>query len=489
MAVIRLACAGTISNKAMAKNGSEDVVGREQGDGPETAVAPSPGYGSIKIRHILEKVSPTNVMEYRALLDEAGFDTLESLALPYSEFKEEVTGIKAGHARALLVMVAEERERMSIPRKLDYVEQGTPPVFESTRDNSIEKRALAGKFPKFPSNEEDDQRKVHAWFVGVAAWSRVWSLDIADAYIFIERNTDQSLAGTGIEIGSDRFKDEDAYWGNSFLVEHQSDSLVMGLLTGAQKDFPRMTEILTRLASIFARKNSDYVTKLRIEFSNMTPCSQEHKLESEIIKWEEMREELKARGNEQGSIEVLASLRLLVLGLPRMKAMVDNAKLILGLDEVGFDRLLKLAKSCGREWVRLKPKANPKNPKPNPTPNPKNPKHNPKDTPKNPTPSDGPVPSKDGVEGSTVMMGSKGSTPSLHCDGWCFKHRFCSLKGATEGGVNDGVSQCRFLHDPTMQDTDPQDRIAHFNSIPCKWGSETDCPWVNKPGGCHHKHS
>ena len=41
-------------------------------------------------------------------------------------------------------------------------------------------------------------------------------------------------------------------------------------------------------------KNSDYVTKLRLEFSNMTPCSQEHKLESEIIKWEELREELKA---------------------------------------------------------------------------------------------------------------------------------------------------------------------------------------------------
>ena len=129
-----MACAGTISNKAMAKNGSEDVVGGEQGGGPATAVAPSPGYGSIKIRHILEKVSPTNVMEYRALLDEAGFDTLESLTLPYSEFKEEVTGIKSGHARALLVMVAEERERMSNPRKLDYAEQGTPPVFESTRD-------------------------------------------------------------------------------------------------------------------------------------------------------------------------------------------------------------------------------------------------------------------------------------------------------------------------------------------------------------------
>ena len=76
-------------------------------------------------------------MEYRALLDKAGFDTLEPLTLPYSEFKEEVTGIKAGHARALLVMVAEERERMSIPRKLDYAEQGTPPVFESTRGYSM----------------------------------------------------------------------------------------------------------------------------------------------------------------------------------------------------------------------------------------------------------------------------------------------------------------------------------------------------------------
>ena len=96
MAVIRLACVGTISNKAMSKNGSEDVVMEEQGDGPATAMAPSPGYGSIKIRHILERVSPTNVMEYRALLDEAGFDTLESLTLPYSEFKEEVTGIKFG---------------------------------------------------------------------------------------------------------------------------------------------------------------------------------------------------------------------------------------------------------------------------------------------------------------------------------------------------------------------------------------------------------
>ena len=54
-----------------------------------------------------------------------------------------------------------------------------------------------------------------------------------------------------------------------------------------------MTEILARLASIFARNNADYVTELRIEFINMTPCSQEHKLEPAIIKWEELREELK----------------------------------------------------------------------------------------------------------------------------------------------------------------------------------------------------
>ena len=106
-----------------------------------------------------------------------------SLTLPYSEFREEVQGMKPGHARALLTMVAEERQRVASPRKLDYVEPGTPPTTVSIRDNSIETRALAGEFPKFPSNEEDDQRKVHAWFVSVAAWSRVWSLDIANACI------------------------------------------------------------------------------------------------------------------------------------------------------------------------------------------------------------------------------------------------------------------------------------------------------------------
>ena len=158
----------------MYKHGSEDVVEeRGQEEGPATGVAPSPGVGAVRIRHILERVSPQHAKEYRDLLMDAGFDTLESLTLPYSEFRQEIKGIRPGHARALLVMVEEERERVAKPRKLDYGEQGTQPMPVSIRDNSIEKRALAGKFPKFPSNEEDDQRKVHAWFVGVAAWSRV----------------------------------------------------------------------------------------------------------------------------------------------------------------------------------------------------------------------------------------------------------------------------------------------------------------------------
>ena len=475
----------------MSKDGSEDVVEEEQGQEEvlATAVTPSTGVGAIRIRHILERVSPPHSNEYRILLTEAGFDTLESLTLPYSEFREDVKGMKPGHARALLTMVAEERERMGKPRKLDYVEQGTPPVPVSIRDNSIEKRALAGKFPKFPSNEEDDQRKVHAWFVGVAAWSRVWSLDIASMCVYIERNPNKSLAGSGMSIESDRFKEEDAYWGNCFLVEHQSDSLVMGLLTGAQKDCPTMTEILARLASIFALKNADYITELRIEFTNMTPCTQEYRLESELLKWEELREELKTRGNEQGSMEVLSSLKLLLSGLPKIKAMLGEAKIILSLDEIGFDRMHKIAKGCAKEWVRLKPKSNPK-PTPKPTPR-HNPKPSSKDTnnPPNPTPNEGSPPSKDGVSGGSVMMGSKGSKKLWHCDNFVFKHRHCPLKGATEGGVNDGVSQCKFLHDPSMENTDPEDRIAHFNTIPCKWGSEADCPFFSRPGGCHHKHS
>jgi len=47
-------------------------------------------------------------------------------------------------------MVAEERERMGKPRKLDYVEQGTPPVPVSIRDNSIEKTCPSWKIPQVP---------------------------------------------------------------------------------------------------------------------------------------------------------------------------------------------------------------------------------------------------------------------------------------------------------------------------------------------------
>ena len=76
--------------------------------------------------------------------------------------------MKAGHARALLNLVAEGRECLSKPRKLGFMEQGTPPVHVFIEDNGIEKGALAaaGKFPNFPSNEEDGQRKVMSWFVG-----------------------------------------------------------------------------------------------------------------------------------------------------------------------------------------------------------------------------------------------------------------------------------------------------------------------------------
>ena len=85
--------------------------------------------------------------------------------------------------------------------------------------------------------------------------------------------------------------------------------MIAQLWVSSQKDYPKMTEILARMADIFAPKHEDYVTQLRIKFINMTPCTQdsEHRLQSALIEWEELREELKTRGNEQGSLEVLAS--------------------------------------------------------------------------------------------------------------------------------------------------------------------------------------
>ena len=108
--------------------------------------------------------------------------------------------------------------------------------------------------------------------------------------MFIERHPNQPLTGSGIsseKLRSARFLEEDSHWGNCFVVEHQNDSSVMGLLTGAQKDYPKMTEILVRMADIFAPKHEDYVTQLRIKFINMIPCTQEHRLQSALIEWEE----------------------------------------------------------------------------------------------------------------------------------------------------------------------------------------------------------
>ena len=80
--------------KSMSKDGSEDGQ-RGQKDVPAAGQSPLPAYGSLAIQKILERVSPSNAMEYRAMLDEAGFDTLESLTLPVSEFRDDVTGMKA----------------------------------------------------------------------------------------------------------------------------------------------------------------------------------------------------------------------------------------------------------------------------------------------------------------------------------------------------------------------------------------------------------
>ena len=103
----------------MSKDGSEDGE-QVQKEVPGTANSPLPGYGSHTIGKILEKVPPSNIMEYWALLEATGFDTLESPALPISEFREEVAGMKARHARALLNLVAEERGRLSKSRKLGF---------------------------------------------------------------------------------------------------------------------------------------------------------------------------------------------------------------------------------------------------------------------------------------------------------------------------------------------------------------------------------
>ena len=60
-------------------------------------------------------MAPQFAKEYRDLLTEAGFDTLESLTLHYRGIREEEQGMKPGHVRALLTMVADERQRGAEP--------------------------------------------------------------------------------------------------------------------------------------------------------------------------------------------------------------------------------------------------------------------------------------------------------------------------------------------------------------------------------------
>jgi len=154
-------------------------------------------------------------------------------------------------------------------------------------------------------NAEDDEAKVHAWFVGVTTWSRMWSIEVANACIHIDKYPDRPLAGTGIVIGSD----EDSYWGISFVLSRQSDKCIMSLFTQGQKNCPRMTEILPVLVGIYMYRSKDeaYVDKLRVEFTNIDPCTQEWHLQQSTIAWKSLREELKARDNEQGPKECLVS--------------------------------------------------------------------------------------------------------------------------------------------------------------------------------------
>ena len=82
--------------------------------------------------------------------------------------------------------------------------------------------------------------------------------------------------------------------------------------------------------------------------------------------------------SRQGSLEVLASLKLLLSGLSKVQSLLSNAKMLWGVEKIGLDKLLELAKGCGKDWVRLKPKSNPKptpkhpntSPEHNPTPKP-----------------------------------------------------------------------------------------------------------------------
>ena len=138
-----------------------------------------------------------------------------------------------------------------------------------------------------------------------------------------------------------------------FMVAHQSDAAVMALFGQSIKDSPTLTEILSVLANIYRTKNTDYVDKLRRKFINVTPCTQEWRLQQSLIAWESMRDELKCRGNEQGDQECLGSLKRLLSGLPRILTMIEHTEFTLQI-KVGLDRMLQLAKTPPpRLWLCL----------------------------------------------------------------------------------------------------------------------------------------
>ena len=112
-----------------------------------------------------------------------------------------------------------------------------------------------------------------------------------------------------------------------------------------KKDCPKLTEMLPVLAVMFRSKDEEFVDALRIEFINITPCTQEWNLKQSLIAWRSLREELKVRGNEQGQQECLASLKRLLSGLPKIKTLLEQAEFTLQT-KVSFDRMLMLAENC-----------------------------------------------------------------------------------------------------------------------------------------------
>ena len=166
------------------------------------------------IREILAKVSASNLAKYYKVMTDAGFDSVASLAIDLASFREVCPDILPGHAQAILSHGRKQQEAMRQVEPRRALEAGSEPAPTAVSDrHSIEKRGLAGPFPPFPVNAEDDEAKVHAWFVGVTTWSRIWSIEVANACIHLDKYPDKPLAGTGIVVGSDA----NSYWGNSFV--------------------------------------------------------------------------------------------------------------------------------------------------------------------------------------------------------------------------------------------------------------------------------